>query len=302
MARRRAARQDSLELLLDTICNTFGGVLFIAIMVVMLLLQTGQHPEAREASPAPEELQALNQKLATLSNELQRMQEIRASQAAIVESLVPDAIHELLKRREQLLAEQARIQAEVDKRRSENAELAVSVEQVQADIREVEESLRTALDQKEQLQSLLESERQSRTQDVRLPVLRPSDKHEIGIIIRYGRLYLWHEYDRNLVPIGLNTRDFVILGEEDDGLATRPNPTRGLRLDDSPQTQQAIAELLKPFDRDRFYIATIVRPDSYGAFKFFRDQAIALGYEYRLMPVEADTPIGDRGGSGGQVQ
>ena len=42
MSRRRSRKQDSLELLLDTICNTFGGVLFIAILVVMLLQQTGR--------------------------------------------------------------------------------------------------------------------------------------------------------------------------------------------------------------------------------------------------------------------
>ena len=38
MRRRRPAENpaDSLELLLDTICNTFGGVLFIALLVALL--------------------------------------------------------------------------------------------------------------------------------------------------------------------------------------------------------------------------------------------------------------------------
>lgn len=302
MARRRAAKQDSLELLLDTICNTFGGVLFIAIMVVMLLRQSGQQPQAPEPPPSPEELQILSQQFATLSSELRRLQELRASQAALVESMVPDAIQLLLEQRKRLLADQARIQATVDKKRASNAALAISVEEVQAEIRQIEERLRTAIEEQQQSRSQLASERQGRTQDLRLPVLRQSGKREVGVIIRYGRLYVWHEYDRNQRPIGLNTRDFVILGEEDDGLVTRPNPNRGLRLDDRPETQQAIAALLKPFDRDRFYIAIILRPDSFGAFRDFRDQVITLGYEYRLMPVEADTPISDRGGGDGRVQ
>ena len=42
MSRRSAAKQDSLELLLDTICNTFGGVLFIAILVVQKVNTVGR--------------------------------------------------------------------------------------------------------------------------------------------------------------------------------------------------------------------------------------------------------------------
>ena len=46
MSRRGAPSGDSLDLLLDTICNTFGGILFIAMLVVILTNQM-----SREASP-----------------------------------------------------------------------------------------------------------------------------------------------------------------------------------------------------------------------------------------------------------
>ena len=36
MSRRERANADSLELLLDTICNVFGGIIFIAIIVALL--------------------------------------------------------------------------------------------------------------------------------------------------------------------------------------------------------------------------------------------------------------------------
>src|SRR4051812_32574075 len=48
MKRRRPA-DSSLELLLDTICNTFGGVLFLAILVCILLQNTG-HSNTHERS------------------------------------------------------------------------------------------------------------------------------------------------------------------------------------------------------------------------------------------------------------
>ena len=92
MSRRRAVKQDSLELLLDTICNTFGGVLFIAIMVVMLLQNAGQGPETVVPAPSPEELEARTEQLATLSAEVLRQQQIQASQTSLVDSLVPDTV------------------------------------------------------------------------------------------------------------------------------------------------------------------------------------------------------------------
>ena len=304
MSRRRVAKQDSLELLLDTICNTFGGVLFIAIMVVMLLAQAGHGPtEPVVPAPSPEELEARSQELARLSAEVFRQQQIQASQAALVDSLVPDTIRELIARRKELLAEQAQQQAAIDALLVQNAELAASVARTQAEIDKVVADLKAAQQQVAEARTLLASEQQARVKDARLPLQREADdKHEIGFILRYGRVYLWHDYDLTLHRTGLNLRDFVVISDEADQLVTRPKPTAGIPLDDTPESRAAIDKLLGRFDCRRFCLATIVRPDSYAAFQHFRNRAIALGYQYRLMPCDSESPVSDRGGSGGRVQ
>ncbi|MES2787977.1 MAG: hypothetical protein V4719_00035, partial [Planctomycetota bacterium] len=149
--------------------------------------------------------------------------------------------------------------------------------------------------------ALLASEQQARVKEARLPLQRRTDhKREVSVILRYGRLYLWHDYDLTLYPIGLNLRDFVIISDEKEQLVTRPKPTAGIPLDDTPESRAAIDKLLGRFDPRRFYLSPIVRPDSYAAFQHFRSRALALGYEYRLLPAKAS--IYDRGGSGGLVQ
>ena len=46
MSRRKQQNDNgSLELLLDTICNTFGGILFISLLVVILLNTTSEKIE-----------------------------------------------------------------------------------------------------------------------------------------------------------------------------------------------------------------------------------------------------------------
>lgn len=303
MSRRRVVKQDSLELLLDTICNTFGGVLFIAIMVVMLLQNAGQAPGPVVPAPSPEELDSRTQQLATLSAEVLRQQQIQASQTALVDSLVPDTVRDLIEQRKRLLTEQARLQTAVDAQQVQNAALAASVARVQTKIEKLNADLRTAKEKQAKVQAQLASEKQARVKDVRLPKQRRSNhKQEVGFILRHGRLYLWHDYDANQRRIGLNLRDFVIVSDKGDHLVTRPNPTAGIPLEDTAECRKAIDTLLRPFDPREHSLCAIARPDSYGEFQYFRNRVLALGYEYRLMPVESDSPVSDRGGTGGRVQ
>ena len=40
MSRRPAPQNDSLEMLLDTMCNTFGGIILIALLITLLARET----------------------------------------------------------------------------------------------------------------------------------------------------------------------------------------------------------------------------------------------------------------------
>ena len=76
MSRHRgAADESSLELLLDTICNTFGGVLFISILVVILVNMSS---EAVSTTPPDEISQSeLIQMETQLQQSQERMQKLR---------------------------------------------------------------------------------------------------------------------------------------------------------------------------------------------------------------------------------
>ena len=129
MSRRRAAKQDSLELLLDTICNTFGGVLFIAILVVMLLQQTGKgvSPPPPVTVP-PEKLHDLSQQITELTAELIRLKANRESQVSIVDSFSTEEVRELIQRRRELAAKETELQIKANELLAQNAMLAARVE------------------------------------------------------------------------------------------------------------------------------------------------------------------------------
>lgn len=305
MSRRRGVKQDSLELLLDTICNTFGGVLFIAILVVLLLQQTGKAPASVDSAAmhlSVTELQTLTDRLATVDAELSRLKQNRESQDALVENFAPAEVRQLLEQRKDSTARQDALQAEVDRLLTSNATLVAEVEAIQTDNSSVRSGLKDAKTRLTEARAKLAQERQARVQEVRLPVVRETlVRKEIGLILRYGRLYVWHKYEDG-VRRGLNTDDFAVVESKPGYLITHPIPTAGVPLDSSKESREAIRRVLSQFDPQYCYLVMIVRPDSFEAFPQVRDVAHDLKFNYRLVPVDTDDPMLDRGGKGGQVQ
>src|SRR6187549_2668869 len=88
--RRRPPADSSLELLLDTICNTFGGVLFLAILVCILLQNTGHSNAHQQSGPRSTEADVIE--LVRRQQELESVMEGLRSAAAQQELLAAQFI------------------------------------------------------------------------------------------------------------------------------------------------------------------------------------------------------------------
>ena len=305
MSRRHSSKQDSLELLLDTICNTFGGVLFIAILVVLLLQQTGATPVANTPDEVPvslEEFQATTARFESVTEELARLRLNRDALDSVAQALAPADLRELFAITTELTARQEALQDEVNQQLVANTQAVIDVEALKADTATIETRRVDSKTRLAALEAQLAAERKSRVHETKMPVLHDQlHKSEVGLILQYGRLYVWHKYD-GLERVGLNTDDLVVIGEKGGWLVVQPNPTAGVPLEESSASKEAIRRVLRRFDPKQYTVCAIVRPDTYAHFHHLRDAAIELGFEYRLMPTGENDPISDRGGSGGQVQ
>lgn len=306
MARRRSAKQDSLELLLDTICNTFGGVLFIAILVVLLLQQTG--PGTESSIPNGKVLSAvemldLTNRFEALTAELSRLRENHESQNEVIRSFATEDVRALLIERDRVTQSQNELQEEVDQLMLRRAELSVQVEELSRSNDEVPDQLNEAKARQKQLSAKLDEIKQSKVKELRLPVLEASTHVQVGMVMKYGRLYLWHTTD-SFVRTGVNENHFVAVGNDESAATiTIPHPLRGIELDESPRTRAEIRKLLEKISPQTFDLAIIVRPDSFDEFRYVRDAIVDLGFKYSLFPTGESDPIVDGGGgSGGGVQ
>ncbi|NOX53718.1 MAG: hypothetical protein GXP27_04645 [Planctomycetes bacterium] len=303
-------------MLLDTICNTFGGVVFIALLIVLLLRSTVQRlPEAHQDSPPVHEVRRVQAQLTELESELQAARQTQAEQARLTQLFAPEKVRELAgalrQRREEGQDLQQEVQAwtqqcEAAKKKLE--ELRTRLDDQEQETERIERELEVARAEREAMRQRLEELVHQRSRELKTPVVHSSGlKQSVGLIVRYSRLYVWHKYDRHGNRLGLNTDEFTVVGREklptgQSALITRPIPTRGVPLNDSPDSKVRVRQRLQQFDSDQHYLTVCLREDSFDSFRHLRDVIVALGFEYRLMLLEDDTAIVDRGGERSDVQ
>lgn len=306
MTRRAGPDESSLELLLDTICNTFGGVLFLAMLVSLLLAQT-QRTRAAAQAAAPQKPALSPADLKTLERRAERV----AAEAARVEGLIndlrrttqrfaaPDAeaiLAELAEldarnaglegRRAAVLTATADSQAAaaraatIARQESEREEAARAT--ADAARRRVEDAsrVRAALSRSaESIQSKLAAATTIVTAG-KAPREKQTTRREVAVMLKYGRLYLMHRYTSHDRTV--NVADFAVESGTDFNRA-RPRPTAGIDLA-TPGAAGRVATLFEAFPRDRWHACLVVHPDSFAEFLALKTWLVGHGYQYRLFP------------------
>jgi hypothetical protein len=282
MRRRRTNAPDSLDLLLDTITNAFGGILFLAILVVLLLQMNRHRLEAEsdtETAPRPE-------RLAQLRDEITMRRRTLESQAQRVDRLSPVTARELL---DQLAAARERRDALHERlRESQGAigQLQSAVGEAQAVAGDLAAALREARESLTAAQEALTSEIASRQQTARLPRLRSTRKIEVPAVLRYDRVYLIYRDSGFALFRRLNTDEFVVIEEDGGRFTATPKPYAGLTVEATEQFPSRLRQRLASHRKDDIYLAVAVWPDSFGSFVHVKNTLVQAGYEYRLILME----------------
>ncbi|MEI7929610.1 MAG: hypothetical protein WCH40_13755 [Verrucomicrobiales bacterium] len=302
MSRRRST-DSSLDLLLDTITNTFGGVLFLAMLVSLMLSTT-----PREHSPAPNDAVAHARLEVELESLRQRADDLRShSRISQVQSPDPDGVHAPLAEtllRDLLAAIEER--ATVIESTSQHQTATASSEsraRVQAEettkskkaLEDVTTTLEKERSEADRLKLILLGLASSPAPDLRtvgLPRLTETDKTQVTIMLRYGRLYMMHRWHNGL-RMGPNTDDFIVIPGPPQ--VAWPRPSAGFPVEQS-SIANILRRLLAPFPPNRWVVAAIVHADSFDSFSTLRKALVDAGYSYGPIPVGVGGSTLDAGG------
>jgi len=283
---------DSLDLLLDTMCNTFGGIILIAILVALLARQSPSPMVPAERARS----EMIERRLATAEVEL-------AAARALKEKLEPIATPPLAERAKerQRLADALHVaQKSADEQSAQAAQAAamkstdpgqifadlaakaVAQERRASDLQNAiaaqtqnSERLRT---RSAELAQQIEKEFDSRTKQLRLPKERAQTKAPFNVILKFGRAYPLTDSrgERNVKSIEWNNR----FGNR----RTRPMVGAG---DDAA----SLARLFQALAREEVYVAFYVYPDAFDVFAAAREAAAQAGLDYGLEIVRAGTDL-----------
>jgi hypothetical protein len=287
MSRRANDSADSLELLLDTITNAFGGILFLTILMTMQLRLSRPKIEVTAVPEAEQhEIIELESQLAAVIAELELLQKsVSVQDEARARLIDPELemqfadLRERRRRREQLdqLIRQSRHDASQEQ---------VAIDDLGRRERELDAQRTTAGSQVASAMQALEAERRKRTQTMVPPRTRSSAKLECGMVLRYDRAYLEYQMESGLFDQELNLADFVVIGEEKGHLIVTPKPWAGLPVQKSSEFTARLASKLTAYPADRWYICVMAWEDSFDKFHEFKQGLLDLGYEFRILPAE----------------
>lgn len=286
--RLHSGNQDSLELLLDTLCNVFGGIILIACLLAML-----SRPKP-EVTPANEVVDheagiLLEKQMEQARAELDGLQKRRAqlqreddpSMKPLVQEL--EALKKTAEERRQQRAEQDELAAKKAEQlmRDASTEIARLREQVQ----EAEKKLGVAnkateaarqrhAAMKKQLADLqleLETVSRLKVETVRFPRERQIDRPPAPIILRHGQVFPLFDANGQPVP-------GIVRATAADGHFTAvPQPGQGLL---PVRDAKRLREFLPQLVGTKRYLTLYVYPDSFSTMRELKKLIFELGLDY----------------------
>ncbi len=269
MRTRRHRDDSSLELLLDTVCNAFGGIIFVALLLALLAKSTRTDVQG---SPSAAELAARHARLQAASELEHRLEQLR-----IVERLQAAQVSDI-GRVEQLGLQVAQTELALEnetQRHDGQAQDARARQRVMQDLKAQLAALQAANnDSRNRLVELgreVEGRKREMARHAKAPRERQTGKSEAGLAVRYGKLYLDSD---EFATAKFQGREGIV-----------PRREAGLPLLPAAKLSQQLQPKLAETPATTHYLAIAVWEDSFDQFENLRQAVVEMGYEYRLIPL-----------------
>lgn len=190
MAKRKQSDAGSLDLLLDTICNTFGGILLIALLVIILLNTTSK---SKESTPPSEESVAdiieKNIERGKLTRELEKLKKAADAQKEVQGEFVSvetikkvEELGKLKKKRTEKVIEKSEVVGDLHQKQDDINTTAKETSVSNKELAEAEKKLK-------EMQTELEKKFEKKASEVAIPKVEKSYKPVVQYFLKDGKIY-----------------------------------------------------------------------------------------------------------------
>ena len=297
MRRLRKKQSDSLDLLLDTICNAFGGIVLITILITLLARDREREVDVRE-SPMDREL--VERQIASLKSEIEAAQSYLSRQALNV-SVDPLLMARLHRSQASLqtakdkneeswrvwnttAAEVSGKDPEVDRAMGEQVRISSRLARFATE----EEALRQKLERLGDRLEALYGERQdaitAKSESLRLPRESLREMSAVHFILKYDEVFsLYRAEGRQRVK----NRAIFDWKESRESFTVQPSKGKGW----SPgSASTGISEIIDLAKREDSYAAIFLYSDSVPSYRALKKLLERAGLRFGL-DVETETGV-----------
>ena len=305
MAKRTGGNDvsEAFDLFLDTICNGFGGIVFILLLACVLLQLSGK-VIAPDSTLDPSRIVRETERIEA---QITNLRSVRDALRKQIQALSQGSDPELVDRYSAAVISETRLKKEAEELTAALAALEGRIQKAEAESRRVAAEAAQAAQQVENLKKQLNQNPASH--QLRLPYAHETSKRQVAVFIAGGRLAPYMKYDEKGMPIDENSDDLDITAS---GVtkSIQLKPGRGMPIQTEPAMENQLAPLLSKLvatgndEAKCHYVILIVWPDSYSEAERVRDLLIKKKFDYNLMLMKAGDPVlaGPGGGGRGHVQ
>jgi len=286
---RRRKPHDSLYMLLDTMCNAFGGIILLAVLVVLLTSK-----EKIQNANASDSTETLQRRVALAQTNLQQSLQLAAS-------LHTQANDDRWKTQVSLLAERQQLESEIKLIRELAAQNAKELDanagsdpterlkKLDAQITEDEikkleaqNKIAASTEEKQHVAAQLDAAKKQMAEiaklsqrELRLPREHDTDRQVVYVIALYGHIYVCHNVDM--------TRNETDIKWKDQGGVEYADPKKNKGWEPAANASQ-LRTYFTAQAHNSVYVVFIVMEDSFPAFIQAKQLAVESGLPYGWLP------------------
>jgi len=290
--KRRSASDDSLDLFLDTICNMFGGIIFVVMLLVLLsfgrtaaVLKGSGLTDARQKVLMQERQEKSKLEVRKVLLE-EALTALRGDIEQVQQAIPPD----IRERIDVLLAQVASARAELKRYEEFGHEWRLRQKDTTDKIGEQQELVEELTAKADRIRHEIDLVKRSRTGEARLHVLRKTPKQPVWIMLRNKQAYLLYALGEGAAGNLPDRRDVIMQPFERGNLfTTKPGGVFPITsgLDDEPRW----VELVRKVDPKLEQLVFAVYPDSYEAFLLIKAATLRAGLQYDVVPLADNEPM-----------
>ena len=290
MARRSQEQADSAELMLDTICNVFGGIVLMSILVVINTQAAveGLADNREAAQRAGLEARRIEIEISGVKDALDVLEEERPPLEQRYAADVPPEIVALLNRLGEFHTSIDEALRRLEQLRRRQSELAEDIEDADDDLKDAEGDLAAANGEKAAAEAAANAARAVRMRDVRLPMSHePEAEKQLVYVVDRGRAYPEDHYTVVEPEISIVNGELKIT----EGKLI-PVAGAGIAVSPEGQNTEFLATLKGTTSRSH-YVTFFVRAtdEAFVAVQVMRQLLGDRGYEFGYVIYGADDPI-----------